>query len=140
MNKLVAVSILTLLFGAMTTAQEREAEFLPSSLFPLNLVIDRQEEIGLSEAQVLAISALTTELEEDVLGVHREISQEAATLEEILAFTTVDERDALASFDRLFDLESRERTSRLLQLVRLKNLLTESQQERLTEIRGGTVR
>ena len=136
MRRLPVVAAVLVLGGAVFAQASGEGG-LPASLFPHDLVMDNQEEIGLSEQQVEALSTLLAELDAETAAIHQEIPAASEELTEILAQTQINETQAMASFNTILDLERQERRIWLRRLIRVKNVLTEAQQDQLREIAGG---
>ncbi len=134
MPKIAAVSALILLFGGVPVAH-RSGKGLPSSLFPIPFVLESREEIGLDAEQTKATRDLALQLEAESRAIAQEVAPESEKLLKLLGPAKVDEEEALASLDKLLDLERRRKRSEILHLIRLKNLLSESQQTRLTSLR-----
>lgn len=135
MKKLVAFTLLVFLYCGVSIAQH-SGRGLPSSLFSTRLVLDSQEEIGLTKEQMKAVKNLVDRLNKETLAVKQKIATESDKLIKLLALTKIDERKALSSIERILSLGQRQRRSQLLHLIRLKNVLTEDQQNLLTEIRS----
>jgi len=67
--------------------------------------------------------------------IDREIAPESEKFLTLLNVPKIDEKEAVASLDKLLDLERRRKRSELLHLFRVKNALDEKQQALLAEIR-----
>ena len=137
MRLLSVLAAVSLLGGAVLAQESGEGDLLPAFLFPHDLVMDNQEQIGLGEEQVEALSTLLAELDAETAAIHQEIPAASAELREILAQTQINEAQAMASFNTILDLERQARRIWLQRLIRVKNVLAEAQQDQLREITGG---
>jgi len=104
-------------------------------LFPPELVMRHQEEIGLSEEQKATLVREMQELQSDLVPLQFEMSEAAGKLGDALAAARVDEKKAADLADRLMSLESRIKRRHLALMIRIKNTLTPEQQDRLRELR-----
>ncbi|MEE9279278.1 MAG: periplasmic heavy metal sensor [Myxococcota bacterium] len=103
-------------------------------VFPPELVMRFQTEIGLSSQQREAISQAMTESYAQVVEAQWEIQAATERLKLLLAGARVDESAALAQIDRVMALEQRLKRSHFALLIRVKNELDAEQQARLREL------
>ncbi|MFQ5696134.1 MAG: Spy/CpxP family protein refolding chaperone [Terriglobia bacterium] len=106
------------------------------SVFPPELVMRHQNEIGLSAEQrdairqeILAVQTQFTELQWQMQDV-------AEGMRALLDKERVDEDAALAQLDKILDTERQIKRLQIGLLVRIKNTLTPEQQAHLRELRG----
>lgn len=104
-------------------------------LFPPDLVLHNQLALGLSEEQLTAIKRLLKETQGRVVELQADLARVTERLSGILAPSRVDEAAALSASDEAMRLESFVKREHLALLVRVKNLLTEEQQETLRSLR-----
>lgn len=104
-------------------------------LFPPDLVLHNQLALGLSEEQLTAIKRLLKETQGRVVELQADLARVTERLSGILAPSRVDEAAALSASDEAMRLESFVKREHLALLVRVKNLLTEEQQETLRNLR-----
>ncbi len=104
-------------------------------LFPPDLVLHNQLALGLSEDQLTAIKRLLKETQGRVVELQADLARVTERLSGILAPPRVDEAAALSASDEAMRLESLVKREHLALLVRVKNLLTEDQQETLRNLR-----
>ncbi len=104
-------------------------------LFSAKTALKYRIEIGLSEQQIANIqeiySAHITEFE----IMRFDLDAELQALDKIMAKDRVDEKEATDKLQTVLRLEENLKRVRLLMLVRIKNTLNSSQQERLKELR-----
>jgi hypothetical protein len=104
-------------------------------LFPPDLVLHNQLALGLSEEQLTGIKRLLKETQGRVVELQADLARVTERLGGILAPSRVDEAAALSASDEAMRLESFVKREHLALLVRVKNLLTEEQQETLRNLR-----
>jgi Spy/CpxP family protein refolding chaperone len=128
-----------LLAPTLLTAQPRQGPRRDNPIqrfvFPPDLVMSHQDEIGLSAEQREKIIAEVQRLEADLVPLRFEISQTTHRLAELLSAPRVEEEPALALVDRITDLEGEIKKRHLTLVIRTKNLLTPEQQAKLEEFR-----
>ena len=108
---------------------------LSRELFPPELVMRHQEEIGLSEDQRSKLVHAMQEMQSDLVPLQFEMGQAAAKLRETLAVPRIDEAKAGDLADRLMALETKIKRRHLTTMIQIKNVLTPEQQERLRALR-----
>jgi len=105
-------------------------------VFPPDLVMRHQTEIGLSPEQRQQIIAEVQQMEADLVPLRFEMGETTQRLAKLLSAPRVDEEQALALVDRVTELEGQVKRRHLRLVVRTKNLLTPEQQAKLRELRG----
>ncbi len=103
--------------------------------FPPEMVLRNQIAIGLTPEQVDSLKKLINETHAKVLDLQTELERITEQFKSTLVPSRVDEAAALAQADRMLNLEVQVKRAQLTLLVRVKNLLTEKQQEKLRELR-----
>lgn len=103
-------------------------------LFPPELVLHNQIAIGLSAEQVGGIKKLLNETHSRTLDIQTDLSRVAEKLGDALEPLRVDEAVALGLADQVMRLETEVKKTHLGMLIRLKNLLTPEQQEKLRDL------
>jgi Spy/CpxP family protein refolding chaperone len=108
---------------------------LGESLFPPELIMQSQAQIGLSEDQRQAIMSEMQKVQPKLEGLHRRLQEERAALGPLLSQGRVDLESALAQADKVQALEQEIKRTQLTLLIALKNHLTPEQHARLQEIK-----
>ena len=127
------------LFFAMTVsaaAQQPQDDPIGRNLFPPELVMNHQNEIGLSEEQRTAIRSLLQTAQSNFVGVQWRLQDETEKMTSMLRQRPIDESKVLAQSDIVMSLEREIKRTHLSLLIRIKNLLTEEQQSKLSAMRG----
>lgn len=119
--------------GAQQPAQD--ADPIARHLFPPDLIMAHQEDIGLQESQRAAIKGEVLKAQPRFLEWQWEMSEETQRMVALLRATPVDEQKVLAQADRIMALERNVKRTHLSLLIRLKNILTAEQITRLDRIR-----
>jgi len=108
---------------------------IAQNLFPPELVMRYHAEIGLDDGQSKAIKEAIQKAQGKFLDTQWEMQAEAEKLVKLLQARPVDEAATLAQVDRVLSLEREVKKGQLSLLIRIKNLLTEAQQNKLMELR-----
>ncbi len=122
-----------LLLPAGAAAQHTDHESLEQHVFTPEVVMRAGDHIDLSSDQRAAITEAIRDFQRTELELEWEIQDETQRLVELIRASTVDETAALAQAAVVMDVESRVKQAHLGMLLRIKNLLTEQQQEQLRE-------
>ena len=134
--------LLTLLLPGLTLAQgpmgpgrgKPEPPFM-RALFPPEMVMQNQGQIGLTEEQRTAITSAIQELQGRVVEIQWRMQEDQQQLGETLAAAQIDAEAALALADRVMETEKQIKKLHLGLLIRIKNELTPSQQAQLSQLR-----
>lgn len=122
-------------------AEAREAREglgpIESRLFPPELVMDHQGDLAITSEQKSAILAETERGQSAMIRLQWELSAEKEKLVKLLDTDRADEAKVQEAAARVMDRETKIKASHLGMLVRVKNLLTSEQQEKLRAIRTG---
>jgi Spy/CpxP family protein refolding chaperone len=105
-------------------------------LFPPELIMAHQQEAGLSDEQRGAILKEIEKAQPAILQAQWQLQAATEGLGRLLDPARVDEAKALAQADKVMSLEREVKRAHLGLLVRIKNVLSESQQSKLAELRG----
>ena len=104
-------------------------------LFPPELVMGHQEEIGLQEKQRAAIRAEVVKVQTRFIDMQWQLSEESEKMVNLLRAVPIDEAKVLEQADKVMSQERDVKKMHLSMLVRIKNLLTTEQIAKLQEIR-----
>lgn len=105
------------------------------NFFPPEMIMRKQKEIGLSEEQQKTIKEEMKNTLSRFTELEWERNAEEETMITLARQSKVDEKNALAQFDKLLALEHKIKKVHLEMLIRVKNILTEEQQNKLLQIR-----
>ena len=103
-------------------------------LFPPDRVMSHSLDIGLGDAQKTAIRNEVQKVQPKFLDSQFELQSEGEKMIKLLQEKPVDEAKVLAQVDRILAIEKEIKKSQISLLVRIKNILTPAQQDKLAEI------
>jgi Spy/CpxP family protein refolding chaperone len=105
------------------------------SFFPPELIMAHQQAIGLTDAQRANVRTLMLDAQKSFVPVQFRVAAEVETLQRLVNTSQVDETAVLQQVDRVLNLEREIKRQQVSLMVRLKNLLSEQQQDALTKLR-----
>ncbi|HEY6168015.1 MAG TPA: hypothetical protein VI454_08250 [Verrucomicrobiae bacterium] len=129
LTPLLAVAIQSL------AAESRPADPLGDALFPPELILHHQYDIGLSDEQREAIMSQVQQAHERFADLQQQLQKEAEALGALLKKKRVNEDAALAQFDKVQAGEREIKRAHLALVIGLKNKLTATQQGKLREFK-----
>jgi len=100
------------------------------NLFPAELILRNQVALGLSNEQVASIKKQVGDTQGRLLDAKVDLGRVTEQLRAALESVKVDEAAALSLAASAMDLEKQVKTAHLGLLIRVKNLLTEEQQDK----------
>jgi Spy/CpxP family protein refolding chaperone len=124
-----------LIFAAGSWAQKPADDPIAQALFPPELVMKYRQEINLDEGQSKAIKESIQKAQTRFLDMQWDMQAEAEKLVKLLKAHPVDEAAVLAQVDQVLNREREIKKAQISLLIHIKNLLSESQQNKLTELR-----
>jgi Spy/CpxP family protein refolding chaperone len=107
-------------------------------LFPPEMVMGHQEELGLQEKQRAAIRSEVHKVQSRFVDLQWQLSEDTEKMASLLRSTPIDEAKVLEQADKVMAQEREVKKMQLSLLVRIKNLLTPDQVAKLQEIRRRT--
>lgn len=135
-NVLAGLVIVAAVFSLHAQQPPQEADPMARYLFPPDLIMAHQEELGLQEKQRAAIKTEVLKTQPKFLEWQWEMGEETQKMMALLKMTPVDEAKVVEQADRIMALERNVKRTHLGLLVRLRNLLTAEQIARLEQVRG----
>lgn len=132
------LSILFILSAGTLPGQQPGEDPVAQNLFPPELVMRYQQDIGLDEAQGRGIKEAIQKAQSKFLDFQWEMQSESQKMVRLLQARPVDEAAVLAQADKVMGLEREVKRAQLSLLVRIKNLLSDAQQAKLVELRKRT--
>ncbi len=131
----IALFSIAVAVAATTLAQQPADDPIARQLFPPELLMGHQEEIGLQEKQRATIRSEVVKLQGKVVDLQWQLSEEAQKMATLLRASPIDEARVLDAADKVMSLERDVKKMHLSMLVRIKNTLTPEQIAKLQEIR-----
>jgi Spy/CpxP family protein refolding chaperone len=136
--KAAALSLLLLLIGQALGALPSPVDPLAENLFPPEWVVFYQSEIGLTKEQRETLMADIHKAEGRFTDLGQRLQKEGEALAALLKKEKVEERAALAQFDKVFDQQRELQRAHLALVIGIKNKLSSEQQAKLREIKSKT--
>ncbi|MDG2308083.1 MAG: periplasmic heavy metal sensor [Candidatus Binatia bacterium] len=107
-----------------------------AELYPPEIIMRNQSELGLSDSQKTGIMAATRETRDALDPIQWELQEKQQSLTALVSAPTIDEAALLAQAEEVMGLEMQLKKQHLLLLVRIKNQLTPEQQQKAKSLRG----
>ena len=133
--KVYKICFILLIFAAGSWGQKPADDPIAQALFPPELVMKYRQEINLDEGQSKAIKEAIQKAQTRFLDMQWDMQAEAEKLVKLLKARPVDEPAVLAQVDQVLNREREIKKAQISLLIHIKNLLSESQQNKLTELR-----
>jgi len=139
-KKLVMFALVWFAPGGAAFAQSPPPDPIGQLLFPPELVMQHQREIGITATQRSAITDVIGKTQAKMLEFQWEMQSESQNLTDLLGASPVDEAAALSQVDRVLNTERSVKRQQLSMLIRIKNSLTREQQSKLRALRDSAAR
>jgi Spy/CpxP family protein refolding chaperone len=135
MKSPLTLAFLLLLLPAAALAQAGGGGDDPFAryLFPPDRIMSHSLEIGLEDAQKTAIKNEVQKAQSKFTDAQFELQAEGEKMIRLLQEKPVDETRVLAQVDRILSIEKEIKKTQITLLVRIKNVLTPTQQAKLAE-------
>jgi len=133
--KTAALGILFSFTCPVLWAQSPTPDPLAENLFPPELVMQHQSDIGLTEEQRNALIAEVQKAQERFSDLQQRLLKEVESLGALLKREQVEEQAALAQFDKVLNQEREIKRAHMELAIRIKNKLTQEQQTKLQSMR-----
>jgi Spy/CpxP family protein refolding chaperone len=105
------------------------------NVFPPGLIMRHQADLGLTDAQRETITKQMEDAQKSLVTLQWEVERESEKLGKLLAPARVDEAAAMHQADQVMSAEERLKKAHLVLLIRIKNVLTPAQQDKLRQLR-----
>lgn len=104
-------------------------------LFPPELIMANQDAIHLTDAQRNSLQQAMADAQGKFLPLQFKMSSEVEKLQNLLKPSSVDETQVLDQVDRVLAVERDVKRTQLSLMIRIKNMLTPEQRQRLIQLR-----
>lgn len=137
MNLILGLFCACLLLTATSASAQQPPgpDPLGQYIFPPELVMQHQQEIGLTEEQKNFIKGELQRATARFNELQWQIQEEMETMVSLIREATVDEQRVLAQLDKILNVEREIKRTHLTLAIRIKNRLTPEQQARLQAIK-----
>jgi Spy/CpxP family protein refolding chaperone len=122
--------------GVAARAENPGEDPIAKAVFPPELVMKYSQEINLDERQRAALKENVQKAQSKFVDLQWTLQEESQKLVRLLQGRTVDEAAVLAQVDKVLAAERDVKRTQISLVVRIKNLLTEPQQAKLSELRN----
>jgi Spy/CpxP family protein refolding chaperone len=109
------------------------------NLFPPTLVMEQQDTLALSDAQVARIKDAMRTFQSDVVDVQWDLQAAQSRFNEVLQADEIDAATADQAVEQVLTQENRLKKLHLTMLIEVRNALTPEQRRQLEDNRGGRV-
>ena len=116
--------------------QDQQADPIGNALFPPDLVMHNQDAINLTETQRNSISKEMQDAQSEFVRIQWSLSRETGKLKALIEKERPSEQDVLDQFEKVVALENKIKRRQIILLIRIKNLLSHEQQEKLQKIKA----
>ncbi len=116
-------------------ASQPPADPIAQELFPPELVMQYHQEINLNEVQSRAIRDEIQKAQAKFVDMQWDLQSETDKLVLLLKARPADEAAVLAQVDKVLDRERAIKKTQMSLLLRIRNVLTDAQQNKLMELR-----
>jgi Spy/CpxP family protein refolding chaperone len=140
--------IATLALFALTAAAAQQPPQPPSApddplarvLFPPELVMQHQQDVGLRPEQRTTITKAIQDFQTKVVDLQWRMQEQSQRLATLLEKPAVDQAAALAQVDEVLGVEREVKRAHITLLIQIKNTLSAEQQAKLAAARAGPSR
>ena len=108
---------------------------IAARLYPPELIMKHQRELGIDDKQRDAIVAEVQKTQAKLVPLQWQMQGASEQMAKLLDAPKLDEAKVLAQADKIMGIEREFKRAHLGLLVRLRNLLTDTQRSRLAELR-----
>jgi len=134
--KIAALAVLLNFTCPILWAQSPPADPLAENLFPPELVMQHQSDIGLTEEQRNGLIAEVQKAQERFSDLQQRLQKEVEAFGALLKREQVEEQAALAQFDKVLNQEREVKRAHLAFVLGIRSKLTREQQAKLREIKS----
>lgn len=127
---------LLLLAAAPLRAQQPQQDPIGENVFPPELIMQHQEDVGLTDEQRNYMKNEIHQAQLRFTDLQWKAQDEVEKMVALLKLERVDEQQALAQLDKVVNAEREIKRAQIALLVRIKNKLTAEQQARLREFKS----
>lgn len=127
---------LLLLAAAPLRAQQPQQDPIGQNVFPPELIMQHQEDVGLTDEQRSYMKNEIHQAQLRFTDLQWKAQDEVEKMVALLKLERVDEQQALAQLDKVVNAEREIKRAQIALLVRIKNKLTPEQQARLREFKS----
>ena len=132
---LLLSTIAITLLAPLTALSADPADPIKKLPYPPDLIMNYRSELKLDKQQENTIREELRETQSVVFDLRWQMKDESERLAEMLQATPINESAVLSQADKVMGLEQQVKRTHLAMLVRLKNMMNDTQREQLMEYR-----
>jgi Spy/CpxP family protein refolding chaperone len=137
MKKIILIMLCVMVCNANLSAQQNPPDDpMGKALFPPDLVMQNQDAIGLTELQRNSISKEMQSAQSEFMSLQWDLAKESEKLKSLIEKEKPTEASVLEQLDRMLSIENKIKKRQITLLIRIKNLLSHEQQEKLQQLKG----
>ncbi len=136
MSLVPALALFVVAAGAAQQPPQPPDDPLARVLFPPELVMQHQQDIGLRAEQRATITKAIQDFQTGVVDLQWRMQEQSQRLATLLEKPAVDQAAALAQVDAVLGVEREVKRAHITLLIQIKNALSAEQQARLTAARA----
>jgi Spy/CpxP family protein refolding chaperone len=137
MKKIILIMLCVMVCNANLWAQQNPPDDpMGKALFPPDLVMQNQDAIGLTELQRNSISKEMQSAQSEFMSLQWDLAKESEKLKSLIEKEKPTEASVLEQLDRMLSIENKIKKRQITLLIRIKNLLSHEQQEKLQQLKG----
>jgi Spy/CpxP family protein refolding chaperone len=137
MTRLCLVLCATLLLCQMPAYSQPAPDRIGAALFAPELVMQHQQAIGLTDAQSAALKLAMRQAQAQFTDLQWTLQEEIEGMAALVEQSRIDENKVLTQLQDVLDAEREIKRTQIALLVKIKNLLSEAQQNQLRSLRAG---
>ncbi len=124
---LAAICLILSTSTAMAQGQGPQKDVFKGKLFAPNIILEHQDEMGLSKEQFTAIRAAVVEVQSNVAEHEWDLREAYQKVLSDLDESPIDEDKVLENVDAALRAENQVKKMQVMMLIKLRNLLTDEQ-------------
>jgi Spy/CpxP family protein refolding chaperone len=135
MKPLAILALMLALVSAARAEPSKNDDPIAARLFPPELIMKHQRELSVDDKQRDAIVAEVQKTQAQLVPLQWQMQGATEQMAKLLDVPKLDEAKVLAQVDKMIAIEREFKRAHLGLLIRLRNLLTDTQRVRLLELR-----
>lgn len=130
-----AIAFVLMLIACTSATGQKSSDPIGEAFFAPEMVMQHQQAIELTDVQKEALRQAMREAQLQFTDQQWALQDEVAAMATLIGTPRVDEERVLAQLQKVLAAEREVKQTQIRLLVRIKNLLTEAQQEQLRKLR-----
>jgi Spy/CpxP family protein refolding chaperone len=137
MKKIILIMLCVLVYNTNLFAQQNPSnDPMGKAFFPPELVMQNQDAINLTEIQRNNIAKEMQNAQSEFMTLQWDLSKETEKLKSLIEIERPSEKDVLEQLEKILAVENKIKKRQIILLIRIKNLMTHEQQEKLQQLKG----